>query len=62
MTQAVKTALAECLQRVGAASTEERERRVRAVLERGRRFRALPVLDRRSPDDMIGYDEHGLPG
>lgn len=22
---------------------------------------ALPVLDTRSPDDILGYDEHGLP-
>lgn len=21
----------------------------------------LPVLDERSPDEIIGYDEHGLP-
>lgn len=23
---------------------------------------ALPVLDPRGPDEIIGYDEHGLPG
>ena len=26
-----------------------------------RRSAALPELDRRSPDEIIGYDEHGLP-
>jgi antitoxin VapB len=26
-----------------------------------RRLSALPVLDHRSPDDIIGYDEDGLP-
>jgi antitoxin VapB len=25
------------------------------------RLSALPVLDHRSPDDIIGYDEDGLP-
>ncbi len=24
-------------------------------------FAALPVVDDRSPDELIGYDEHGLP-
>ncbi|MEV5834291.1 type II toxin-antitoxin system VapB family antitoxin [Nocardia sp. NPDC052112] len=26
-----------------------------------RRCAALPVIDKRSPDEIIGYDEHGLP-
>ena len=26
-----------------------------------RRVDQLPVLDRRRPDEIIGYDEHGLP-
>jgi hypothetical protein len=25
------------------------------------RFGRLPLLDERDPDDIIGYDEHGLP-
>ena len=37
---------------------EERRRSIEEVLERLRR---LPVLDDRSPDEIIGYDEHGLP-
>jgi len=24
-------------------------------------YRALPVQDSRTPDEIIGYDEHGLP-
>ena len=24
-------------------------------------IKKLPVLDPRSPDEIIGYDEHGLP-
>ncbi len=25
------------------------------------RLARLPVLDHRSPDELLGYDEHGLP-
>ena len=32
--------------------------KIRAILER---TAALPVLDPRSPDDIIGYDEFGVP-
>ncbi len=31
------------------------------LLEIGRRFSALPVLDDRSDDDILGYDAQGLP-
>jgi hypothetical protein len=31
------------------------------MLEIAERSAARPVLDRRDPDDIIGYDEHGLP-
>ena len=27
----------------------------------GRRCAALPVLDQRTPDEILGYDEQGLP-
>lgn len=26
-----------------------------------RRWRTMPVIDKRSAEDIIGYDEHGLP-
>jgi antitoxin VapB len=31
------------------------------LLEVGRRCAALPDLDPRTPDDILCYDEHGLP-
>jgi len=31
------------------------------LLAIGRRCAALPDLDRRSPDEILGYDEVGLP-
>jgi antitoxin VapB len=46
----------------------EREQRRRGkTIDRTRidqivaQFAAIPVLDDRSPDELIGYDEHGLP-
>jgi hypothetical protein len=34
------------------------ETAVRRVQER---LTALPVLDPRDPDELLGYDEHGVP-
>jgi antitoxin VapB len=31
------------------------------LMEIGAHFSSLQVLDSRSPDDIIGYDEHGIP-
>ncbi len=60
LTKAVTEALRERLER------ERRRRRDReAVAERlmaiGRRYAALPDRDTRSPDEILGYDEWGLP-
>ncbi|MGF1667064.1 MAG: type II toxin-antitoxin system VapB family antitoxin [Acidimicrobiia bacterium] len=41
---------------------ERRRRRGQGLGDIVERFRQLPELDRRSPDDILGYDEHGLPG
>jgi hypothetical protein len=34
---------------------------VEEIMEIGRHCAALPLRDTRSPDEIIGYDEHGLP-
>jgi len=41
----------------------ERASKLRAdeLLEIGRRCAGLPELDARSADEIIGYDEHGIP-
>ena len=31
------------------------------ILEIGQRCAALPDLDARPPDEILGYDRHGLP-
>ena len=59
LTEAVRTALAERLER-------EKRRRGEAVTvddleDLFRCFDALPVLDDRTADEIIGYDENGLP-
>jgi len=58
-TQAVTQALQERLDRIRAASTGKSF--VDEILEIGRQCAALPVLDDRTPDEIIGYDEDGLP-
>jgi len=40
---------------------ERRRHRNRALDDIIERFQELTVLDERSPEDIIGYDEHGLP-
>lgn len=58
LTEAVLIALRERLQR-------EEDRRRTGVAERLRRLAievsALPIIDDRSDDELIGYDEDGLP-
>ena len=40
---------------------KDREARIQAILDIGRRYSALPDRDTRTPDEIIGYDENGLP-
>lgn len=59
LTQAVKSALAERLER------ERRKRRdpsdlAERLLAIGRECAALPDHDMRSPDEILGYDETGM--
>ncbi|HYZ83229.1 MAG TPA: type II toxin-antitoxin system VapB family antitoxin [Bryobacteraceae bacterium] len=58
-TEAVTKALRDRLERV------RRERSTRGLAERlaaiAEHFANLPELDPRTPDEILGYDEHGLP-
>ena len=71
---AVKGSLRERLERVKPApvpmlptpvrrktSEEERTRRLAALREFRDYVQSLPVLDTRTPDEIVGYDENGLP-
>ena len=41
--------------------SERRRRRAVTLDDIVERFRRLPVLDTRSADDILGYNDHGLP-
>lgn len=59
ITGAVSTAIRERLERMRARSG--RRSLADELEEIAERCAALPVLDDRSPDEIIGYDEHGAP-
>ena len=61
MTEAVVTALAEHLERLRAEQASCRRERAARLLAHGRAFAALPVIDPRPIDEILAYDEIGLP-
>lgn len=58
LTDAIREALRERLARHAHRTRRGIGMEVRRVQERVAR---LKVLDRRSPDEILGYDKHGLP-
>jgi antitoxin VapB len=59
LTGAIQKALEERLERL---RNERRSQILASQLEEILlRVDQLPVLDSRSPDEILGYDEHGLP-
>jgi antitoxin VapB len=59
ITEAIQKSLQERIERL---QKQRRQKQVEARLEEiVLRLRALPVLDKRSADEIIGYDEHGIP-
>ncbi len=58
MTGAVDRAITERLTRI--QKRRNKAALVQRILKIGRECAALPILDRRSPEDML-YDKHGLP-
>jgi len=57
LTQAVNEALQEALMSSGQASQPKLER----LREISQRAAALPVFDSRIPEQILGYDDSGLP-
>jgi antitoxin VapB len=55
ITEAVHQAAVEKLHRMD----DDRERRRQAVYEIIERAKALPILDTRTEDEILGYNEHG---
>lgn len=60
LTQVVKDALRERLNREKRPKAE-RERLLQLTRETSASITAMPVRDPRSPDEIIGYDEFGVP-
>ena len=59
LTEAIQTALRERLERL---QRDRKQHILRGQLEEIlRRVDSLPELDSRSADEIIGYDENGLP-
>lgn len=58
ITDAVKVAVRERLERERRLRPKASVEEILALVER---FAAKPVVDPRTPDEIIGYDEHGLP-
>jgi antitoxin VapB len=58
ITQAVVTALQERLDRVRGQRASAIERRLKTL---GAELRSHPVSDSRPVEEILGYDEHGLP-
>lgn len=59
ITVAIRTAVQERLARSRRqAPTDDLEGRLLAIVRRGR---SRPRLDDRSAEEILGYDEHGLP-
>jgi len=59
LTGAIQTALRERLERLNRRQQDRNvTNQLREIL---RRVDQLPILDSRSPDEIVGYDENGLP-
>jgi antitoxin VapB len=60
ITETVRHSLRERLHRLSMNGKRD-DPFVRKLLEYGDRFAELPVYDTRTPDEILGYDESGLP-
>jgi antitoxin VapB len=61
ITHAVIEALREKLAREERRCGHNKESIVEEVMEIARRSATLPVYDNRSEDEILGYDENGIP-
>lgn len=59
ITTATRRAIEERLRRVGGQARKAVLLEDMAAIRR--RWSEMPVVDDRTPDEIVGYDEHGLP-
>ena len=60
MARVIHEALVESMQRLGKVSIN-RERRLAEMRAIARRVAQMPDRDSRTADEIVGYDENGLP-
>jgi len=61
ITDAIIHALEERLERNASRKRADSERRRADILKLVEEMHKLPIVDPRSPDEIVGYDESGLP-
>jgi antitoxin VapB len=61
MTEALRQAVASEIARDEAARAAEVQARLARIMAIVDEMQRLPVLDNRSADEILGYDENGLP-
>jgi antitoxin VapB len=61
ITEAVTRALKEALERSKAGETERTSRVTQELDDIALHCAALPILDDRSPDEILGYNDIGVP-
>lgn len=61
LTEAVRTAIRERLDRLEARQAVGRRRLAQRLEVIAKHCASLPVLDDRTPDELLGYDDKGLP-
>jgi antitoxin VapB len=59
ITEVVKTALREHRKTVSPAPTRSEEEYIACIKAITSELAGLPLLDTRTPDEIIGYNEHG---
>ena len=58
ITDAVRISMEQRLEREERRRDPGRRERLRAIVER---YAAQPIVDPREPDEILGYDENGMP-
>ena len=61
LTTAVRQALKDKLDRIKSEDEARRAAKLAAINQIVERFAALPVLDDRTEEEILGWDENGLP-
>jgi antitoxin VapB len=61
LTEVVRDSLRNTLAANNNASRTDQSRKLARVMEIARRISSRPVLDPRTPDEILGYDDHGVP-